>query len=57
MRQAYEELAAILGVDLDEESERESVNADPGPSKEQAIANIRRMNNQKKQPFPPGWID
>lgn len=54
-----EELADILGVDIDDESEKESINADPGPTKDQAVAGMKEMERFKKSlpAWPPGWID
>jgi hypothetical protein len=51
-----EELANILGIDLDDVSEQERDNSDPGPSKEIVIAFIRKMESEIKQPWPDGWV-
>ena len=55
---ADEELASILGIGIDDESEREAINADPGPSREQAIAGMEEIQRfrQSLPAWPPGWI-
>ena len=54
-----EELANLLRVDLNQESEQEKDSAIPSPSLDQFRARMAELNSfqQSLPPWPAGWID